>query len=156
MNDFHESNHQAIAHVSFVDERRVDVFGEVVLDQNFGFELDELYQLGGRLFVVDEIFATYLDEKGRAIPELKGERTEDALLVVFVTCTLVIDHVMPVIGQSELRDDDDREWWADEDMGDPIVPCSACGGQLVVLGMLSDKMHARCRACGIDSIVSEH
>ncbi len=150
-NGIHETDSDAIVHVSFVDARRVEVFGEAILPGG-EFQLDELYQLGERFFVVDEIWATYIDEKGRELDELHDPSEQGATFVAFVTCTLVEGRVS--IGDVEqLPGDAFRAGFIEEP--EPIVvgDCGACGGQLETIGILGRTAHLRCMNCGLDSTV---
>lgn len=48
-------------------------------------------------------------------------------------------------------EDDDEE--VKHSPADELLTCRACGGELVALGILGNRAHFRCRACGLDSSV---
>ena len=141
MNDLHETDNAAVIHLSFVDERRLEVFGEAVIDAAH-IEVDEVYQLGDRLFFVDDIWATYLDEKGRDIGI--DDAPEGALFVAFVTLVLV---------ETEWRYAQLEGVTPEPEQQAELEPCGACGGELYELGVMGRSRHLRCRACGLDSTV---
>jgi predicted RNA-binding Zn-ribbon protein involved in translation (DUF1610 family) len=53
----------------------------------------------------------------------------------------------------------DANPWDDADDYEEIAQtadCVACGGPLVVLGILGPRVHFRCRNCGLDQSSSAH
>ena len=79
----------AIAHLSFVDERQV-VLHEMLLADDFEWNVGELWTIQERDFVVMEVFVQYVDENGAEIERLEdGKNDECSTLLVFVTCERV-------------------------------------------------------------------